>query len=129
MPASQNVVLPKGYNAGAAITKKRFVHFTADETVSQVTNVADVPCGVSLFSVTLSQIAQGKGASVLVDGRAIVEAGEAINLGDPVSFDNQGRATVAASGDRVVGACDEKGATAAGQEVSVHLDLPGSILA
>jgi hypothetical protein len=127
MPASQNYGLGKGRNAAAAITKKRFVKAVAGtpETVTPVTTLGEMAAGVSLFSVSAAEILKGKGVSVLVEGRAIVEASAAINEGQPVSTAADGRAKVAATGEFILGYCDEaaSGATA---ECSVVLSLSGA---
>lgn len=127
MPATQNFVLGKGYNAGAAITKKRFVKFSADQTVVQCTVAGELAIGVSFFDVSAAEITKGKGASVLTEGRAIVEAGAAVAIGAKVTTDNQGRAITAATGNQVLGVCDEP-AGGAGSECSVHLSLGGGVV-
>lgn len=124
MPASQNFVLAKGYDAGGAIIKKRFVKFSADQTVVQCSVAGEMAAGVSMFDVTAAEITKGKGASVMVDGRAIVEAATAIAIGAKVTTDNQGRAAVAATGNNVLGICDEP-ASGTGTECSVHLGAGG----
>jgi hypothetical protein len=127
MPASQNFVLGKGYDAGAAITKKRFVKFSADQTVIQCSVAGEIAHGVSLFDVSAAEITKGKGASVLTEGRAIVEAATAITIGAKVTTDNQGRAAVAATGNNVLGICDEP-ASGTGAECSVHLGIGGGVV-
>jgi Uncharacterized conserved protein (DUF2190) len=120
MPATQNVVLSKGYDAGGAITKKRFVKLSGEQQVVQCAVAGELAIGVSLFSVSAAEILKGKGASVLEMGRAIVEAGAAISVGAKVATDNQGRAVTSAAGNTVLGVC-EKGAGAAGSECTVRL--------
>lgn len=128
MPATQNFTMGKGKNAGGAITKKRFVKLdttAADgETVIQCSVAGEAAYGVSLFSVSVAEIAKDKGASVLTDGRAIVEASEAIAVGDPVATTNDGRAKIATTGNHVLGMCDEP-AGASGNECSVDLSKAG----
>lgn len=128
MPASQNVVLSKGYDAAAAITKKRFVKLTGEQQVSQCSVAGEMAIGVSLFSVSVAEIAKGKGASVLEEGRAIVEAGAVLAVGNKISTDNQGRAKVAVATEHVLGIC-EKGASGAGKECTVRLASAPHILA
>ena len=124
MPASSNFLLAKGKNASAAITKKRFVKLdgaAADgETVKQCDTAGERAFGVSQFSISAAEIAKGKGASVLTEGRAIVEAGAAITLGTEVSTDASGRAIPATTGQYILGVCDEP-VTALGNECSVAL--------
>jgi Uncharacterized conserved protein (DUF2190) len=126
MPASQNFVLAKGYDAGSAITKKRFVKFSADQTVVQCTVLGETACGVALFDVAAAEITKGKGASVLTEGRAIVEAAAAIAIGAKVTTNASGQAITAATGNNVLGICDEP-ASGAGAECSVHLGIGGGV--
>ena len=125
-PASSNFINAKGRNAGGAITKKRFVKMdrTADdgETVVQCSADGESAYGVSLYSVTTDEIDRGKGVSVLTEGRAIVEASEAIEVDDPVATTANGRAKVADAGDVILGSCDEPASTA-GHECSVALSV------
>lgn len=128
MPATMNPGQAKGKNAGGAITKKRFVKLdttAADgETVVQCSVAGEGAFGVSLFSVSTDEIARGKGASVITEGRAILESAEAIAVGSPVSTTNDGRAQNANTGDQILGYCDEPSA-ATGNECSVFLDRAG----
>lgn len=128
MPASSNFVLSKGKNAGEALTKKRFVKLdpaaSDGEAVVMCDTAGERAYGVSKFSVSTAEIAKGKGASVEVEGRSIVEASEAIAVGDPIATTNDGRAAVAdTAGWWVIGVCDEP-AAGAGDECSVLL-TPG----
>jgi hypothetical protein len=127
-PATQNVVLSKGYDAAAAITKKRFVKITGEQQVSQCSVAGENAIGVAIFSVSTAEIAKGKGASVIEEGRAIVEAGVALVVGNKVATDNQGRAVVAVATNHVLGVV-EKGASGAGSECTVHLAGVAGILA
>jgi len=129
MPAFQNVVVAKGYDAAAAVTKKRLVKFNGSNVfaVTPVTAATDVPVGVAMFSVSAAEILKGKGVSVHTEGIALMEASEAINEGQLISPTTDGRAQVAASTERVIGhavsSCDTSG-----DEVAVQLNLPGNIL-
>jgi hypothetical protein len=128
MPASQNFVMAKGKNASAAITKKRFVKLdtaAADgETVKPCDTAGEKAFGVALFSVSAAEIVKGKGVSVFVDGRAIVEASAALAVGAVVTTDNVGRAAAAATGNWILGVVDEP-ASGAGAECSVLLSAGG----
>jgi hypothetical protein len=123
-----NIDQAKGKNASGPITKHRFVKLdtaAADgESVLQCNAAGEAAYGVALFSASAIEIARGKGASVVTDGRMIVEAGGTVALGDPIATDNIGRAVVAASGNHVLGRCDEN-AGAAGTQISVYLDNEG----
>ena len=126
MPASSNFLLGKGKNASAAITKKRFVKLdgtdTTGETVKQCDTAGERAFGVSQFSVSAAEILKGKGASVLTEGRAIVEAGAALTVGQEVMTDASGRAVLATSGLYVLGVVDEP-ASGIGAECSVDLSM------
>jgi hypothetical protein len=126
VPATQNFVLGKGYDAGGAITKKRFVKFSADSTVVQCSVAGEAASGVALFDVAAAEILKGKGASVLTEGRAIMEGAAAIAIGAKVATDNQGRAITAAAGNQVLGICDEP-CPGTGSECSVHLSIGGGV--
>lgn len=127
MPATQNVVLAKGYDAAAAITKKRFVKMSGEQQVTQCSVAGELAIGVSQFGVSTTEIARGKGASIIEEGRAIVEAGGTVAVGNKITTDNQGRAVVAVSTNHVMGIC-EKGATV-GNECTVRLSSAPHILA
>ncbi len=130
MPASMNIDQAKGKNASTPITKKRFVKLdlvaTDGETVKACDTQGENSYGVSLFSVSSMEIARGKGASVITDGRAIVEAGATVALGDLVMTDSVGRAITATTGNYILGQCDENGGGAAGDELGIVLSLAGN---
>lgn len=93
-----------GFDAAAAIMKYRFVKLSGNpEEVTPVTGVADNPVGVAQFSVTLAEIANGKGASVRVDGVSEIEVTVAVNEGDLAGLNADGTCSIAATGDRIVG--------------------------
>lgn len=130
MPATFNHGLAKGRNAGGPITKKRFVvrDTTADdgETVIQATDPqGDALAGVSIFSVSSSEIAHGKGCSVVMSGRAVVTASETLAVGDVVTTDANGKAALAVAGDWVGGVVDEPAANA-DDDCSIVLACDGS---
>lgn len=120
-----NIGAAKGKNASGPITKHRFVKLdtaAADgETAKQCDTLGELAFGVSLFSVSASEITKGKGVSVITDGRAIVEASAAIPVMSLVSTAADGRAKVAAAGEYIIGICDEP-AAGAGNQCTVDLD-------
>ena len=124
MPATGNFILDKGYDAAAAITKFRAVKFSAEETVTPVTAVADVVAGIEQFGVSSTEITKGKGASIRVMGASEVEAGGLCTVGALASIMNDGRVHNAVTGERVIGQF-RQGAASAGNRCSVILDLPG----
>lgn len=87
-----NIVLAKGFNAGAAIAPYRIVKFSAAETVIQSAAAADSHVGV------VSEVgpASGERAEVIVSGVALVEAGAAVTVGALVTADGTGRGIAAA---------------------------------
>lgn len=129
MPASSNFVLSKGRRASEAITKKRFVKMVAggDDEVEMCDTDGEASYGVAQFSVSTAEMALGKLVSVQVAGRAVVEAGEAIQEGQPVKTMNNGKAGVATTGDHVLGMCDEP-ASADTKECSVLLGVGGPVI-
>lgn len=135
MPATFNHGLVKGRNASGPITKKRFVvrdtAATDGETVKQAAGgaVATEPlAGISIFSVSSSEIAHGKGCSVVMSGRAIVTAAEALPVGTIVTADADGKAVTATTGDWIGGVVDEP-AAGAGNDCSIVIDCDGSVAA
>lgn len=128
MAQTGNFVLDKGYDASEALEK--YVAVKLDDSVAQtVKNVGssdDAVIGVTQFGVTSDEIDKGKGASVRLAGITVMEASEAIDPGDAVGFDTDGKAKVADPGDRIIGVCTE-GAADDGLRCSVFLALPGQI--
>jgi predicted RecA/RadA family phage recombinase len=121
---TRNFVLTKGYPAAAALTKKRAVKFVGDGTqkVTPITAEGDVVAGIVEFSVSSTEIIKGKKATVAVEGRAVMEAAEAIAEGAIVAINASGQAVNANTGGRNIGICDEPSA-GAGKDCSVHLNL------
>jgi hypothetical protein len=130
MPASAvgNYIQDKGYNAAVALTKFRAVKFSAAETVTPVTAATDVVAGIVQHDVTAAEILKGKGASIRVEGDSVMEASAAIAVGQLVSCTATGTAKVAAATERIIGVC-RHASGAAGDYITVKLNLPGSILA
>lgn len=133
MPATQNHGLVKGRNASAPITKKCFLirdtGASDGESVKMaVSATAHALAGVSVFSVSAAEIVQGKGATVVMDGRAVVTVGAAdLNEGDVVTSDANGNAIVAATGNFIGGVVDEAGT--AGNDCSIVIVCNGSTAA
>jgi Uncharacterized conserved protein (DUF2190) len=129
--ATHNFVLGRGFDASAALTKRRFVKagtVSADPQVTAVTGVADVVLGVSEYDVTAADILKGKGASVQMVGIVEVEATGAIAVGGLVAPSANGRAQPAVTTNRVVGICVGHPAANAGDVIDVLLGLPGNII-
>lgn len=124
--ATRNYLQDKGYNAAAALTKFRAVKFSAAETVTPVTGIADVIAGVVQHDVTAAEILRGKGASIAVEGDTVMEAAGAIAIGARVSIAADGRAKTAAAGERLIGHCVEA-ASGAGKYCRVHLNINGDL--
>lgn len=126
--ATSNYLQDKGYNAAVALTKLRAVKFSAAETVTPVTAITDLVVGIVQYDVTAGEIAKGKGAIVRRMGASMMEASEAITVGQPVSITADGRAQVANALERQIGICDEA-ASGAGKFCRVTLALPGTMVA
>lgn len=128
MPATSNYVVNKGKNASGAITKKRFVKLdtaAADgETVKMCDAQGEDAFGVAVFSVSTLEIAKGKGATVSIEGIAIVEASAALAVGTAVTTGATGKAEAALSGDYVIGTIVEP-STADTYECAVQLTHAG----
>lgn len=125
--ATSNDVMTKGYNAAAALTKYRAVKFSAAETVTPVTAITDVVCGIVQNTLTTNDISvRGTGAQVRVMGASLVEAAAAIAIGALVSINASGLAKTAATGERVIGMCVEA-ASGAGKYARVQLVIPGPL--
>ena len=105
--ATGNYIQDKGYNAAAAITKFRAVKFSAGETVTPVTAATDAIAGVAQVGVSAGEIVRGKGVSVRRMGATEWECSAAIAIGALVAMAADGRCKTAATGERVVGICDE----------------------
>lgn len=125
--ATANDVMTKGYNAAAALTKYRAVKFSAAETVTPVTAITDVVCGIVQNTLASGDITnRGMGAQVRVMGASLVEAASAITIGVLVSINTSGQAKAAATGERVIGMCVEA-ASGAGKYARVQLVVPGPL--
>lgn len=128
MPATQNIELAKGYDAGGPLTKNRFVKQvvgTATLTVVQCDTAGEQGIGTSVFNVSDAEILRGKGASVIEEGIAILEAGAAVTEMQAVMTDNVGRAVPATSGNFILGYVREP-ASALGNQCSVRLEFSGA---
>jgi len=128
--ATGNFVLTKGYKAAAAITKFRAVKFSAAETVTPVTAIGDMIAGFAQFSVTAPEIAKGKGATVAQMGITEAEASAAIPIGSLCELIADGRVRVAtaSSAARIVGRCVGHPALAAGDRISLEIELVGGLV-
>lgn len=106
--------------ASAAITRRRFVIFTAANFVAtQCSTTAQIADGVA----TESQANVGGGFELQTDGIALVEAGAAVTAGVMVGSDATGRAILAATGVVAHGKALTT-AAAAGEFVQVKLKTP-----
>lgn len=75
MAEGGNSILELGYDAAAALTKYAAVKLTDDMTVTPVTAEGDLWIGISQFSVTTGEIAEGKGATVWLLGTSLIKVG------------------------------------------------------
>ena len=102
------------YESGSAITQHRFVTLAADGQIDHSTNGAAGP-GVSVTDAS----AAGSAVTVQEFGRALVEAGGTITVGDNVASDTAGVAITAATADIIRGQALESGVS--GQIIAVKL--------
>lgn len=117
---NQNIQSLTGF-ASAAITRRRFVRFTAANfVVTQVAAATEVADGVA----TESQATVGGALEVQTDGIALIEAGAAIAAGVGVSADATGRAILAAGATTVAHGKALTTAAAAGEFIQVKLKTP-----
>jgi len=123
-----NFIQDKGYDAAVALVKYRAVKFSAVETVTPCTAVTDMVVGVVQHDVATLEIAKGKGAAVRRAGATVMEANEAIAVGQEVAIHTNGTAKVAVATNRIIGICDEA-ASGIGKYCRVTLSLPGTIKA
>src|SRR5574342_81830 len=121
--ADSNFVLSRGFDAAAAVTKRRFVKVSAVDTVTPVTAASDVVCGVARYDVTAADILRGKGVSVDMMGIAEVEASAAITINTLVGISANGRLAASGAGVRTVGLALTSAANA-GDTVTVLLMVP-----
>lgn len=113
---------------GTVVVGKRFVKLDADGTVVPVSAVGDKPIGVALedFGGTTATFPYvfppRSGVAVRVMGTAFVEVGAAVNPGQLVEIDAQGRVVPQGTGTgaTTVGVALQK-ATSAGQFIEVLL--------
>lgn len=116
---SQNISSITGF-ATAAITRRRFVSFTAlNFACTQVAATATIADGVAQDT----QSVVGGALEVQTDGITLVEAGAAITAGVMVGSDTSGRAILAATGTVAHGKALTTCA-AAGEMVQVKLKTP-----
>ncbi|MFE0757198.1 DUF2190 domain-containing protein [Inquilinus sp. NPDC058860] len=97
----RNHGLIKTFFAAAAFAGYRIVKFGADDdTVALATAAADKSIGVVDM---LGASAAGLSCDVVLTGVAEVEYGGPVTRGDDLTADAQGRAVIAAAGNRVIG--------------------------
>jgi hypothetical protein len=107
----------QSYEAGAAVTKYRFVKQTAANTVTNATAQGERVIGVAAEDAVSGGAI---GVYQLVDGGIIpVEASAAISAGADVTTGADGRAETSASGDVVAGVAVEA-ASGAGHVIAIR---------
>lgn len=95
--------------------------------VSSTGKVVNPSAGGSVIGVRQNRPKADHAATVVNSGISIVEAGEAVAVGDLVATDSTGRAAVAGAGDVTVGRALEA-ASAAGVQIAVLL-VPAAVQA
>jgi hypothetical protein len=124
--AGPNYVLSKGWPAGGAIGRFRFVELATDGvTVTQANGAGDPCIGVCQEEVTAGDATNGRVVNVAVMGISRAIAGAVLaNAGVQVGTDTQGR-VVAAAANNVLGILLQP-ATATGNHVDVLLTQAGT---
>lgn len=132
MAGADTGILELPYQASAAVTKKRFVVLTGDQTVARASVAGSRVLGVAMVSITdnsatggRNEITDGKGTAVHALGVVFVEAGAAVARDAEVATDNVGRAVAAIATNRVAGVA-LKAAANAGDLIPVALAGPAS---
>lgn len=123
--ADANFVLSRGFDAAAAITKRRAVKFSAVDVVTPVTAATDIPCGVARYDCTAADILRGKGCTVDMMGIVEMEASVALAVGVLAGISANGRAAASGAGIRTIGMVVGAPATNAGDVVTIQLMVPG----
>ena len=88
MAASCHTLLELPVVAADAITQYRGVGFDGNQASTQ---------GQAIMGIAMTDQVSGQSLSLAVAGTAIVEAGAAIDVGDPLIVDNEGRAITASA--------------------------------
>ena len=128
--ATGNFVLDKGYRCAAAVTKFYAVKFSAAETVTPVTAITDQIAGFAQFGVTAGELALGKGTLCRQQGitEAVASAAIAVGALCELGSDGRVRTATASSGARIVGRCVGHAAGAAGDRISLEVDMSGGLV-
>lgn len=134
MAGADTGLLELPYQATAAVTKKRFVVLTGDQTVARASVLGSAVLGVAMVSITdnsatggRNEITDGKGTAVHVHGVIFVESGAAFAQDVPVTTDALGRAIAAVATNRQAGQ-SLKAAGDAGELVPILLTPYGRVL-
>jgi hypothetical protein len=93
-------------STGTTIPKYRLVKKATNAAVVQagVDSITPAVDGtVIIYGVTMAAILDGYGGDVQVQGRALVEAAGAINVGDKIIGTTGGKAAVSGSGVNIIG--------------------------
>jgi hypothetical protein len=92
-------VLTKNFTASAAVRGNRICKYTAEGQVAECT--ADTDASIGISTALAAEIAER--VDVVLIGVQTVIYGGNVTRGAPLTSDAQGRAIVAAAGDRVIG--------------------------
>jgi len=114
--------LTKNFNSGAAVAPHRFVkHGSSDEAAIQAAGATDLIMGTS---DELGAEASGESLDVHHTGVAYVEFGGTITRGQQVTSDANGKAVVAAAGNRTGGIAMTSGVSG---DICPVLLAPGTV--
>lgn len=115
---SQFLTLARTFNASGAVPARRILAFTATGAIKVAAAATDKLCGVSDGAL---DVADGRRIDVLMSGFQKLDAGGAIAWGDRLTSDANGKAVVAAAGNRVVAIALQD--AAAGDPLDVLISL------
>jgi hypothetical protein len=128
MPQPRAIVKDQGgiraglNSTGTTIAKHRIVKkaTTAVDTITPAVDGAALPYGV-----TMAAILDGYAGDVQIEGRAIVEAGVVVTIGQKITGGTGGKAAIATAGQFIIGEAASD-ASADGQLFEVDLN-PGVV--
>ena len=120
MPNSSITTLSLTTRAAGAVTARRAVGFDGAQATVQ---------GQKILGIAHTDAADGDSLALDVRGTAVVEAGAAINVGDSLIVDAQGRAIPTTGNLAVAAGATAVTSTAANGEILTGGDLPEFIFA
>ena len=123
--ATQGNQIRESMVAGADLSAKQFTFVKMNTTDRTVVSAANADAA---FGVLINDPASGQAATIVTNGRVIVEVGTGgLTAGDLVGVDANGEAVTAATSDVVVGICVD--GAAAGERATIDFFRGGNAAA